>query len=223
MQANVNITPPGSVFYDESSIRQLMSILSVSSLQPDRFYLTGYETIFFDSTHEFILESLLTSVMSFDKELIIVKLTADDMLYEKLCDRNQISFSVIEANAGVFDFRILEELLVQSNRYSHLLVSGDVMEFGEHLIYKLGDLLSRYRRSLIVDCGKNSLLLKDVFQYHVDFMIANDSQVDKSVVIAKRSKLVQSEGNARTAQFDLYAHWQMSMRSRGSCIEPMSA
>ena len=108
MQANVNITPPGSVFYDESSIRQLMSILSVSSLQPDRFYLTGYETIFFDSTHEFILESLLTSVMSFDKELIIVKLTADDMLYEKLCDRNQISFSVIEANDGVFDFRILE-------------------------------------------------------------------------------------------------------------------
>ncbi len=224
MQTNVNNTPSGKVFYDESSVKQLMSILSVSSVQPDRFYLTGYETIFFDATREFLLESLLTSVMSFEKELLIVELSQKDVIYEQLCDRHDISFKKIEAKDGQLDFALLEEWLVNSRRHSHLLVSGDILKYGEHLIHKLGNLLARYRRSLIVDCGSNPLLLKDVFQYHVDFMIANDYKlINRAVVVAKRSKLVQVEGNARTATYDLYAHWQSSMRSRGSSIEPMSA
>lgn len=224
MQANVNNSPTGKVFYDESSVRQLMSILSVSSVQPDRFYLTGYETIFFDATREFLLESLLTSVMSFDKELIIVELSDGDLVYEQLCDRHDISYRKIVTRDGQIDFVQLEDWLVNSRRHSHLLISGDILRFGEHLIHKLGTLLARYRRSLIVDCGSNPLLLKDVFQYHVDFMIANDYKfVNRAVVVAKRSKLVQVEGNARTATYDLYAHWQSSMRSRGSSIEPMSA
>ncbi len=223
MQTNVNNAAPGTVFYDESSVRQLMSILSVSSLQPDRFYLTGYETIFFETSHEFVLESLLTSVMSFDKELLIVRLSDEVSVYEQLCRRHDIGYRIIEACEGMIDFTILEERLATDCRHSHLLISGSVLNYGEHLIFKLGDLLSRYRRCLIVDCGNNPLLLKDVFQYHVDFMVANDVKSGNSVVLARRSKLVQSEGIARTPLYDLYAYWQSSMRSRRPCIEPMSA
>lgn len=100
MQTNVNNTPSGKVFYDESSVKQLMSILSVSSVQPDRFYLTGYETIFFDATREFLLESLLTSVMSFEKELLIVELSQKDVIYEQLCDRHDISFKKLRRRMG---------------------------------------------------------------------------------------------------------------------------
>ena len=215
MQTNVNNAAPGTVFYDESSVRQLMSILSVSSLQPDRFYLTGYETIFFETSHEFVLESLHTSVMGFVKELLIVRLSDEVSVYEQLCRRHDIGYRIIEACEGMIDFTILEERLATDCRHSHLLISGSVLNYGEHLIFKLGDLLSRYRRCLFV--------LKDVFQYHVDFMVANDVKSGNSVVLARRSKLVQSEGIARTPLYDLYAYWQSSMRSRRPCIEPMSA
>lgn len=224
MQTNVKNTPSGTVFYDESSVQQLMSLLSVSSVKPDHFYLTGYETIFFDASREFLLESVLTSVMSFEKELLVVALSDKDLIYGQICDRHQINYKMVDARNHALDFVALEEWLASSRLHSHLLISGDVIKQGEHLLHKLGSLLSRYRRSLIVDCGNNPLLLKDVFQYHVDFMIANDYKMaNRAVVVAKRSKLVQVEGNGRTATYDLYAHWQSSMRSRRPCIEPMSA
>jgi|ADurb_Cas_02_Slu_FD_contig_31_3785408_length_797_multi_25_in_0_out_0_1 hypothetical protein len=224
MNANINGNNAGLSFCDETSVKQLMSLLSVSSVQPERFYLTGYETIFFNESRDFLLESVLSSVMSFDKELVILRLSAHDDIYAEICRELDINYRVVDIQNGNIDFIAIEEDLVKSFRASHFLVSGEILKHGEHLIYKLGDLLERYRRCLIVDCGYDPLLMKDVFQFNVDFMIANDNnQCGCSVVVARRSKLVQAEGNARDAGYDLYAHWQMSMKSRGAMIEPMTA
>lgn len=221
---NLNKPNLGISFYDETSVKQIMSLLSLPSIKPERFYLTGYETIFFNSSREFLLESVLSSVMSFEKELIIIKESNKDDIYVSLCESLDIHYRVMKITDGDIDFIALEERLVKSFRNSHVLVSGDILKHGEHLIFKLGDLLERYRRCLIVDCGYDPLLMKDVFQYKVDFMIANDnSTTGHSVVVARRSKLVQAEGNARSRVKDLYAHWQMSMKTRSTGIEPMTA
>ncbi len=224
METIINGNYAGISFYDESSVQQLMSLLSVSSVKPDRFYLTGYETVFFNASRAFLLESVLSSVMNFEKELVIIRLSEHDDIYATLCDELDINYKIIDATDGNIDFLELEEGLVGNFRRSHYLVSGEILNIGEHLIYKLGDLLERYRVSLIVDCGYNPLLMKNVFQYNVDFMIANDNNNSNcSVVVARRSKLVQAEGNARTPGYDLYAHWQRSMKSREAIIEPMTA
>lgn len=224
MEIRKENTPIGKIFCHEHSARELISLLSCPSIEPETFYLTGFETIFFEAGRDFILRSVLSSTMSFDRELLIIKITEDDDRYIHLCEKLDINHKVIQANQDGVDMVVIEQWLATSIRNTHILVSGELLKLGEHIIHKLGELSRRYRRSLVIDCGSNPMMVKQMFQFQVDFMIANSNDNNnKSMVLARRSKLVQTEGNARTATYDLYSHWKSSVSSRTAEIEPMSA
>lgn len=201
-----------------------LHLAAMQSIHPEHFYLTGYETLAIQKEREYLLESVLSSVVSFDREVLILKLSDKGQMYATYCEKHQIQYRMMEVPDGEVNFMALEEMLMQSRRLSHVLVSVDLLQYGEHLIHRLGKLIQGYRRSMIVDCVNQPISLQQMFHYQVDFMISSHGQAsDQSLVIARRSKLVQTEGNGRKGTLDLYSFWQSTVQRRGATIEPMSA
>ncbi|MCU4165309.1 hypothetical protein [Carboxylicivirga caseinilyticus] len=202
----------------------IISIMTKSSVSPENFYLTGYETISFKRTREFALETVLASVVPFEKDLLIISNNIDDLRLKRLCSYHGISSLIIKKPETLADWEEFGLTVANYRRYSHILVSCDVNDESDmNQLKKISTLIDNMKIGLIVHCRRKPMELIEVSNLNVDYMICNGTNSDiSSVVLARRSRLVQTEGTSRDSKMDLYNYWQSTLYGRNSYIEPMA-
>ena len=202
-----------------SSIYQ--TVVAHQNIHPEQFYLTGYEGIFVNSDRRFLTDSVLSSLVPFDGSVVIVSTAGADGYVADACRALDIPFAVVSASdAGLAD--TVEAMFAAGRSCGHLFTASDI---DRCTLTALGRLCRKYRRVLIVDCVADVLSIADMLDHNIDFVLANDSCSVPSgaLLIARRSKLVQTEGVARSSRNDIYALWQNAMERRNPTLDPMSA
>jgi len=215
---------PEQIELDDVVDKDLISLMTKAPISPEDFYHTGYETISFKRTREFALEAVLASVIPFEKDLLIVANNSDDLHIQKLCKLYNVSNSLISLPETEEGLEAVVSTLAQEQRYSHILVSCDVNTSEQKdLIRLLANELKKTSIKLIIHCRRSPMDLNEVSELNIAYMICNGmSSYISSVVLARRSQLVQTEGISRSYKFDLYSYWQKTLYSRKSGIKPMA-
>lgn len=195
---------------------KLLAMLAKNSLES--FYQTGFEGLCVEAGHSNMSEALISSVIPFDGELLIVGDSEMCKMWRMMCHNLSINVTVIDGSDTENDLNDALRVVMESNRHiSHVICSAE-REAGN--LKLIGDAAKRYRKSLIVDNSCETLSIGDMDLYNIDYLIGADGEL--SLVLARRSKLVQTEGNARMASHDLYTAWQNSMSLRRPTLEPMA-
>ncbi|MCT4588545.1 MAG: hypothetical protein N4A71_12020 [Carboxylicivirga sp.] len=214
---------PEKIELDDVVDQELISLMTKSPINPEDFYQTGYETISFKRTREFALETVISSVVPLDKDLLIVANDSDDKHIQKLCRIYGVDNVLIQVPESPMELEAIFSAYDESNMHSHLLVSCDVnTPEGQRLINRLAKELSKTSIKLIVHCRREPMDLNQLSALNVAYMICNGkSGYISSVVLARRSQLVQTEGISRSFNQDLYNYWQKTLFGRKSGIKPM--
>ncbi len=215
---------PEQIELDDVVDKDLISLMTKTPIKPEDFYLTGYETISFKRTREFALEAVLASVVPFEKDLLIVANNSDDLHIQRLCKLYDVSNTLIKLPEIKEELEILVSTLAQEQRYSHILISCDISTCEQkELIRLLANALKKTTIKLIVHCRREPMDLNDVSELNIAYLICNGmSSYISSVVLARRSQLVQTEGISRNYYFDLYNYWQKTLYNRKPGIKPMA-
>ncbi|NPA37933.1 MAG: hypothetical protein GXO47_13910 [Chlorobi bacterium] len=199
----------------------LEQVFNRQKITPDNFYRTGYEYIPFTRERKFALETIITSVVGLNKDIIIFDSGKESIMPVEICLQNDIHYSIVNAKDNKTDMQQLEDILNNNNNYSHACISltdeslyrSDLKEIIEQLTLNMVD--------IIIDYSGNVKNLVDIDLNSFDFLASNANREGISFVAARRNKLVQTEGNARSYSMDLYGFWQQTLKNRRREIEPM--
>ncbi len=215
---------PEKIELDDVVNSELISLMTTSPINPEDFYLTGYETICFKRTREFALETILSSVVPFDKDVLVLANDSDDLHIQKLCKLYGINSTLVQLPENVSELEAAISAFEQQHCYSHILISCDVNTPDcKEKIRQLATELNKTSIKLIVHCRRSPMALNEVSELNVAYMICNgNSSYISSIVLARRSQLVQTEGTSRNGLLDLYSYWQKTLFGRKSGIKPMA-
>ena len=196
----------------------VVALLAESDLSPDKFYLTGFESIVFNQDKLFALSVVLSSVITIDNAVLILNTGEGSLRVADICSRLHLNFILID------DIDKLENTLKYYPHLSYMLIcESDTRSFSLPELQNISNLLSLYKTELIVECTQRPLTLTQALMFGVSFMICvNACNVDnRSMVVCRRSRLVQAEGQSRWMMYDLYQYWQRTLSNRNNVIEPM--
>ncbi|WP_088655581.1 hypothetical protein [Geofilum rhodophaeum] len=213
---NNDFLEAGKVLMEEEMDSQVLQMWSKTSIRSDRFYQTGFETIVFDHESAYALATVLASVLSWEQEIL--------WMSQKSHPNTSSPDAAGEVRLHPLALDNLQGLEqgIEQNRLVHAVVlqieSSEALS--DQLIDQLLFLTARHKLTLIVHCEGPTQALNDRFHGGIDYMVGSLSP-QRSFVVARRSKLVQTEGNSRSFNLDLYASWQRSMARRNAIIEPM--
>ncbi len=206
-----------------ASLSQLFAGFFSQNAHPEYFYLTGFEGLCVEESHAQVCEAVISSLIPFDGELLILGSETSDAcnLWRTIGRKLDINVSFLDADDA--DLLAAIETVFESNRHiTHVLCSSE--RDGE-MLKAIGGVVRRARKSLIVDNCTDSVTMANIDKSNIDFLITASDDLKEnpvSLIIARRSKLVQAEGIARRADHDIYALWQQNMNERRSTLEPMS-
>jgi hypothetical protein len=207
----------GNVLMEEEMDTKVLQMWSKREISAGRFYQTGFETLLFDQDKSFALETVLSSIIHWDKGLLVLNTGATDLNFNALA----VFFDIHNHHTHHLDFPAIEQLIQAQHSLSHVLLNlSDAETLSDSDLEQLLQLINRRKLTLIVNCDSEVDGLNDRFMGAIDFMVGKIHN-QRSFVVARRSKLVQAEGNSRTLNKDLYAYWQWSVRHRNAIIEPM--
>jgi len=183
------------------------------------FYTTGFETILFNRENSFVLETVLASSVNYDNEVLIVSYGKSMTKLKSMVAAQNLIFHCFDWSSDVWDD--FENKISKTPNISHILIGIDSETAVKDIpVEKLLNLASKRRYSLIAYCDTIVDGLNDIFNGAIDFMIGILNNL-RSFVVARRSRLVQTEGNSRCFNRDLYSYWQWTMRDRKPLIKPM--
>lgn len=199
--------------------KNVMSALAADGSFMDKFFLSGYEGLCLALNHADLTRSVISSAVPMEGELLVVGGDELCALWCGVCAGLRIRLSAIDASSS--DILAATETLLKVNaRISHVLCSTHL---DAQTIKSLSALVHRRGRSLIVDSSDDDMDMAAIEASGVDFAIAaTDGESPMSIVVARRSRLVMTEGNARNATHDLYAAWQGLLTSRTPTMRPMA-
>lgn len=207
----------------EMPLANILSVFASQNAHPDHFYLTGFEGICVDTSHTQVCEAVISSVIPFDRELLVLgsEQSTACALWRNICRSLDIQVSFLDStDENLVD--ALEAILVTNQHITHVVCSS---ERSSEQLKEIGKEVRRQRRSLIVDNCTDVISMSNINDFNIDFLITASADEDKnpvSLVVARRSRLVQTEGNARHANHDIYALWQQMVGGRRSTLEPMA-
>ena len=198
---------------------ELMNALASDKSLKERFYLTGYEGLCLGMSHETLTEAVISSVVPMGREMLLVGDSEACTLWRKVCHKLSIKVTVLDAAKEDLG-EAVETILKANTQISNIMCST---KSGADVLRTLGRLARKSRKQFVVDNSDDTLTLADIDESGVDFAISGSEGKDAiSMIVARRSRLVMAEGNARSAKHDIYAIWQDTLTSRNSRWMPMA-
>jgi hypothetical protein len=226
MQTRVyEMTPfADNVLTDGGMDEKLIELLVERELQPEKFYLTGFETISFNRDKMFAIETVLSSTVAFDNEVLVVNTGEESRTIMGICETHELLHQEIQLDDLINLQDSLESVFKASRKISKLVFcEEDGCVVTTEIIKNFRHIATRYKVDVIVVCNRKPFSLKRLLDCGISFMISNDLvSASRSLIVALRSKLVQSEGLSRSLFFDLHRYWQRTLKSRKHLIEPMA-
>ncbi|MBQ3635435.1 MAG: hypothetical protein II951_07470 [Bacteroidales bacterium] len=185
----------------------------------DRFYLTGFEGLCLSMNHAQLTEAVISSVVPMGGELLVVGSEDCCSLWRNVCHSLNIRVSAVDT-AKEDVVTAVATILSVNPRISHVMTSTHL---DSNVLCQLGATIRSYHKQLVVDNSDDELTVEAITEAGIDFAIAaSETEDNVSVIIARRSRLVMTEGNARRSSHDIYALWQSSLSSRNSTWLPMA-
>ncbi len=180
---------------------------------------SGIEALTFQQDATFALASVLSSSVSFHHNLLIIYTGDKSLEIQQICDKYQISYQYIKIEKHIHEV----EDLYQKHNFSHIVYCIDDNEgLKSEDIIQLSLVCNNTNTDLILFYNYvNSEVFEEYVAYQAAFSVfATNTNHTQSCVLAKRNRLVQTEGISPSFDYDLYAHWQRILSSKQS-IEPM--
>jgi len=199
----------------------LNQVFDKRKVDPDNFYRTGWEYIPFTKDRIFALETILTSVVGFGKEVLIFDFGRESILPVEICMQNDIVYRIVKVSNNKPDIEQLQKVIKTNSAISYACISLTNETVHTFDLLNTISILNSNNIETIIDFNGDVSKLAglDINSFH---FIASCSGVSNvSFIAALRSKLVQTEGNARSYAKDLHAFWQQSLRNRKREIEPL--
>jgi hypothetical protein len=219
MSMDITSFPNSGPFPEHLNVR-FINMWTRDSIHPALFYRTGFESIFFNHDRQYALSCVLSSVVPVEKEIVIA---GENHLDEVIAGAEQFEIPNIVLDATPDEIPLVKTFLTSRTNVSHLiLVVGYDDDRIEKYIRHIRPVLDLNGIDLVLYCTASVERIHDRTNGGVDYMIGGwDESPDNSFVVARRNKLVQTEGNSRLFNYDLYASWQWSLRARETNIVPM--
>lgn len=210
----------GLVKCDDSRASVLTSLLSTDKNALEHFYLSGYEGLCLSMDHRRMTEAVISSAVPMDGELLVIGGDAACALWRDVCAKLSIRLSALDIDDENL-LRAVETILMVNPRISHILCTTSC---GSEKLKEISALARTYHCAVILDSETDTLTMEDIEKAGVDFVLSasTDSEEPVGVLVARRSKLVMTEGNARSFEHDIYALWQDSMANRTPALMPMA-
>lgn len=202
---------------------KLISTLAAQNIHSDHFYLTGFEGMCIEAAHTAMCEAVISSVVPFDREILVVGSGARCTKWRSLCHKLDIAVSALDCDTEENLLEAMEAVLTANTHISHVMCSA---ESCDNQLDSIGKMVRKFRRSFIVDNDNDAVTMTNINKFNIDFLItaaADEVENPISLIVARRSKLVQTEGIARSASHDIYAMWQATLGVRRPTLEPMIA
>lgn len=199
-------------------VQRLMSTFAGQGVSPEFFYLTGYEGIFVEAGRTQLCECVISSVVSLNSELLLIVDSNSFDTLESMCEGLGIYVTLIDASK--FSASDVELILADNKDISHIMSLGVT---DRNILLQMGAIAKAAGRSYVVESiAESRINMSDLDLMNIDYLLQSSADSDDmSLVIARRSKLVQAEGNARRPNQDIYAMWQSSVAVRSSSLKPM--
>ena len=196
---------------------KIMTAIAASAKSLEHFYLTGFEGLCLGLSHATLTEAVISSVVPFDRELLVIGGSEVCALWRSVCRRLSIQLTAVDVCSADL-MEAVSTILANNANISHIMCAADC---GLENLAAIGTLARQFRCAFVVDNSSDLLTLSDLAAANIDFLIAASAD-DVAVIVARRSKLVQTEGNARRDTHDIYALWQGSMAERRPTLVPMA-
>ena len=176
----------------------------------------GYEAILMQGSGTFGIEAVLSSVIPEDGQLLNIINGAYGKRISKITAIHHIKTTelVYEENCVPLIAEIEKKILSCKNLTHICMVHCETTTGIFNPVEELGYLANKYNLTYIVDAmssfGAVPLNLKENY---IDFLISSSNKCIEGVpgfsfILAKRKKLENIEGIARTLSLDLYAQWK---------------
>lgn len=209
-------TPEASAAANAASV---LSNLSADKNLMEHFYLTGYEGLCLGLSHRELTRSIISSAVPMCGEILVVGENDEVEFWTAICDELRIAATAVVTN-GQDAATAVSDVLKEDTCISSVLCSAS---YGESAIKALCDAAHKRRCSVIVDNASSRVDLAKIEDLGIDFAISTaETEQPVSIIIAKRSRLVMTEGNARQGAHDIYAVWQDSLSCRNPKWVPMA-
>ncbi len=182
----------------------------------NHFYLTGYEGLCLMMSHAELTHAIISSVVPMGGELLVVGSKEVCSEWRHACHELSIRVTVVDTAESDL-VKAVETILSVNRTITNVMTTSDL---DCHTLCELGRVAHENRCSFVVDNSTDELSVEDTQKAGVDFTIAATAEI--SVIIARRSKLVMTEGNARRSEHDIYALWQSTLTLRNSTWVPMA-
>ena len=198
----------------------LTPLLSSDKNALEHFYLSGYEGLCLSMSHRQMTEAVISSAVPMDREILVVGSDAACALWREVCAKLSISLSALDIAEEELS-KAVETILSVNPRISHILCTTSC---GLETIKEISTTAKAHRCAVILDSEEDMLTMEGIEEAGVDFVLSAsaDEAEPVGVLVARRSKLVMTEGNARSFEHDIYAIWQDSMANRTPTWMPMA-
>lgn len=163
----------------------------------------------------FGVEAVLSSVVSKNgpnNKLLIIANGAYGLRMEKIAKAHNIGYYLLSYNDDTApSMKDIEEQLKQHKDISHVAVVHSETTSGIiNDIQAIGQLVHKYNKSYIVDAMSSfGAVPIDVEASHIDYLVSSSNKCVQGVpgfsfIIARRSALANTKGNARTLSLDIH-------------------
>ncbi|HEY4786569.1 MAG TPA: 2-aminoethylphosphonate--pyruvate transaminase [Bacteroidales bacterium] len=177
---------------------------------------SGYESIIIQGSGTFGIEAVISSVIPAEGNLLVIINGAYGERISKMAEIHKIKQTrMVNAENEWPDIPRIEEILKSNPYITHVAVVHCETTTGIiNPVEAIGLLCQYYDKTFIVDAmssfGAYPLHMQ---KCNIDFLISSSNKCIEGVpgfsfVIAKREKLEEVEGKARSLVLDLYAQWR---------------
>lgn len=176
-----------------------------------------YETILLQGSGTYGLEAVAGSIMPKEEgKLLIVINGAYGKRMAKICEVLNIEYSILEcAENETPDLIALADVLESDKELTHVSVVHCETTTGIiNPIEQIGGLIKHYGKTYIVDAMSSfGAVPIDIKKCGIDYLVTSSNKCIEgvpgfSIVIAKKTSLISSEGNARSLSLDILDQWR---------------
>lgn len=175
-----------------------------------------YTTVFMQGSGTFGVESVLTSVVGEDEKILLCANGAYGERMEDIVKYAKIPYMIYHEHYNrVPDADQVEKILQENPDITHIaMVHSETTSGILNDIESVGKVAKKYNKVFIVDAmssfGGVDIPVKD---WSIDFIISSANKCIQGVpgfafIIAKKDKLMESKGKARSLSLDLYGQWK---------------
>ncbi|MGD0903174.1 MAG: 2-aminoethylphosphonate--pyruvate transaminase [Terracidiphilus sp.] len=175
----------------------------------------AYECILMQGSGTFAIESVISSAIPCDGKLLVLVNGAYGRRIAQMARVHGIETETVESPENCrISPQAVAERLAQSHGFTHVAVIHCETTTGiVNPIEEIGEIVERAGAVYIVDAMSSfGAIAVDLAAARIDFLISSANKCIEGVpgfgfVLARRSRLLEAKGRARTLSLDLYAQW----------------